>query len=270
MVGIHTPRNVTKVEEHHIADLALQMRDMIPTLETVSGNKFDIDRFREVVALSSKCSGLWKEVLETGTVKPAPMTFFDGTIHIGPAVVLRGTQEAVDYYTLLLEELHQRIENQVGAIDDEKHRLYWDGMPVWGKLRDLSDLFMRLRTNVVASTYCNSWIFDAFDPREPFESSARAYTELFVVRADSYKEAYLEEWTSRFSVDGVVFHDVKTCPANTNSRYGMPQRLSEKLGIPNIVINGDHNDLRCFSEEQTKTNIEAFVEQLEEKRTLVA
>lgn len=34
-----------------------------------------------------------------------------------------------------------------------------------------------------------------------------------------------------------------------------------------IVINGDLNDLRCFSEEQTKTNIEAFVEQLSEVST---
>jgi hypothetical protein len=28
------------------------------------------------------------------------------------------------------------------------------------------------------------------------------------------------------------------------------------------VINGDLNDLRCYSEEQAKTSIEAFVEQL--------
>jgi benzoyl-CoA reductase/2-hydroxyglutaryl-CoA dehydratase subunit BcrC/BadD/HgdB len=44
----------------------------------------------------------------------------------------------------------------------------------------------------------------------------------------------------------------------------MSQRLSKKLGIPHLVINGDLNDLRCFSEEQTVTNIEAFVEQIEE------
>jgi benzoyl-CoA reductase/2-hydroxyglutaryl-CoA dehydratase subunit BcrC/BadD/HgdB len=44
----------------------------------------------------------------------------------------------------------------------------------------------------------------------------------------------------------------------------MPERLSEKLGIPVLTINGDLCDLRCYSEEQAKTNIEAFVEQLEE------
>jgi benzoyl-CoA reductase/2-hydroxyglutaryl-CoA dehydratase subunit BcrC/BadD/HgdB len=44
----------------------------------------------------------------------------------------------------------------------------------------------------------------------------------------------------------------------------MADRLSERLGIPHLIINGDLNDLRCFSEEQTITNIEAFVEQIEE------
>jgi len=46
----------------------------------------------------------------------------------------------------------------------------------------------------------------------------------------------------------------------------MPQRLEEKTGIPSLVINGDLNDMRCVSDEQTKTNIEAFIEQLEENK----
>jgi benzoyl-CoA reductase/2-hydroxyglutaryl-CoA dehydratase subunit BcrC/BadD/HgdB len=46
----------------------------------------------------------------------------------------------------------------------------------------------------------------------------------------------------------------------------MPQRLEEETGIPSLVIDGDLNDLRCLSDEQTNTNIEAFIEQLEERR----
>jgi benzoyl-CoA reductase/2-hydroxyglutaryl-CoA dehydratase subunit BcrC/BadD/HgdB len=44
----------------------------------------------------------------------------------------------------------------------------------------------------------------------------------------------------------------------------MPQRLEEETGIPSVIIDGDLNDLRCLSDEQTKTKIEAFIEQLEE------
>jgi hypothetical protein len=72
------------------------------------------------------------------------------------------------------------------------------------------------------------------------------------------------EWIGFCHVQGIIFHDAKTCPYNTNSRFAMPSRLNSELGIPTLIIDGDLNDLRCFSEEQAKTNIEAFVEQLEE------
>lgn len=267
LVGIHTHRQIGDVEEYHITDLVTQMKALIPTLEEVSGNRFDIDRFREVVGISLECSKLWKQVLETAATCPAPLTFFDATIHMFPAVVLRGLPDAVEYYRLLLEELNQRIESEVAAVEGERHRVYWDGMPIWGKLRSLSEQFRTLKTAIVASTYCNSWILEALDPDEPFESMVRAYTELFAVRDEPCKEAYMESWISRFSVDGLIFHDVKTCPGNTNNRYGMARRIGERLQIPTLIVNGDHNDLRCFSEEQTKTQIEAFVEQLDETAT---
>ena len=266
VIGIETYRNVGEVNGAHISGIVGQLKSMVPTLEEVSGNKFDIDKFREVVALSKRCSDLWKETLDTSANVPSPFTFFDGTIHMGPAVVLRGLPEANAYYEELLPELKQRIKEGVAAVDGEKHRLYWDGMPVWGKLRDLSSLFLTLETCVVASTYCNSWIFSAFDPEKPFESMARAYTELFIVRDDSYKEDYIASMLDFFKCDGIIYHDAKTCPNNTNCRYGMPQRLQERTGVPFVIISGDLNDLRLYSEEQTVTQLEAFVEQLEEKK----
>ena len=269
VVGINTYRGVGEVTKAHIDGIVGQFKSLIPTLEKVSGTKFDIDRLRETVRLSRRCSDLWKEVLDTAASAPSPFTFFDGTIHMGPAVVMRGTEVANKYYELLLSELKERVRNRVAAVDGEKHRLYWEGMPIWGKLRDLSTLFLELRTCVVASTYCNSWIFTAFDPAAPFESMARAYTELFIVRNDSAKERYITDMLKFFKCDGMVYHDSKTCPNNTNSRHGMPQRLQDATGIPFVIIAGDLNDLRCYSEEQAKTQIEAFIEQLESKKQAV-
>ena len=265
VVGVHTHRDIGQIRDYQIKDIAKQIEDLIPPLEQVSGQKFDMDRFKEAVELSRQCSVLWRKCLETAAAIPSPWTFFDHTIHMGPAVVARGTKEAVDYYELLLEELNERIESGVAAVEGEKYRLYWEGMPIWGKLRALSELFASLRTCIVASTYCNSWIFDQLDPTEPFESMARAYTELFIVRDESYKEEYIKSCYKFFKFHGIIFHDAKTCPNNSNNRYGMPERLGRRLGIPTLTINGDLNDLRCYSEEQAKTNIEAFIEQLEEE-----
>lgn len=262
-LGISTYRCIGNVSDYNLESITKQIKDLIPHLETISGNKFDIDKFREVLTRSYECTQLWKKVLETNMSVPAPMSFFDGTIQMGPAVVLRGTETATEYYTLLLEELEEKVKNTEGAVDGEKFRLYWEGMPIWGKLRNLSEFFIELKTAVVASTYCNSWIFEAFDPEYPFMSLARAYTELFIVRDENFKEKYIEEMVHKYTLDGILFHDAKTCPNNSNNRYGMPERLQKKLNIPTLTINGDLNDLRCYSEEQAKTNIEAFIEQLE-------
>ena len=267
LLGIHTHRGVGDVGESHVRSIANQMEALIPPLEEVSGNRFDMEELKRVLELSRECSQLWKKVLDTASHVPSPLTFYDGTIHMGPAVVLRGTQTAVDYYKLLLAELEERMVNNIAAVEGEKFRLYWEGMPVWGRLSSHAKLFAGLQTCVLASTYCNSWIFSAFDPQDPFMSMARAYTELFIVRADDAKEKYIDDMLKYFKVDGIIYHDAKTCPNNSNCRYGMPQRMTETTGIPNLIINGDLNDLRLVSDEQTKTNVEAFIEQLEENRT---
>jgi benzoyl-CoA reductase/2-hydroxyglutaryl-CoA dehydratase subunit BcrC/BadD/HgdB len=265
-LGIHTHRNPTEINGNIIPSIADQIESLVEPLEKISGNKFDIEKLKKVVALSRECSELWKEVLETASNSPSPLTFFDGTIHMGPAVVLRGTEEAVEYYKALLKELKERVKNGEGAVEDEQFRIYWEGMPVWGRLRSHSELFANLKACVLASTYCNSWIFTDFDPEDPFTSMAKAYSELFIVKSDEAKEKYMKRMIDIFKIDGIVFHDAKTCPNNSNNRYGMPERLAKSTGIPSITINGDLNDLRLISDEQTKTNVEAFIEQLEENR----
>jgi len=225
---------------------------------------FDLDRLKEVVASSYRCTLGWKKVLRSAESKPSPITFFDGTIQMGPAVVLRGTQEALDYYDALLAELQQRIDAGQGAVEGERFRIYWEGMPVWGKLRELSTQFLQLQTAVVASTYCNSWIFDDLDPDDPFTGMARAYTSIFICRSEDFKQQYMAEMIDKYRIDGVLYHDSKTCPNNSNSRYQLPQRMQQLTGKPYLIINGDLNDLRLYSEEQARTNIEAFVEQLAE------
>lgn len=265
-IGVSSPKCMDEVTDIHIDDVTRQIQGLIPALEEISGQKLDHDNLKEVVTLSRQCTDIWKEVLETATVSPAPLTFFDSAIHMGPAVVLRGSREAVAYYRTLLAEMKERIEDKIAAVDGESVRLFWEGLPVWGRLRQHSDLFAGLKASIVASSYGSSWIFPALDPEDPIRSMAQAYLELFIVRSDVYKERHLIEVMERFGVEGIVFHDSKTCPHNADTRYGLPQRIQSRTGIPALVISGDVTDLRCISDEQTKTNVEAFIEQIMEGR----
>jgi len=261
VLGIETHRGIPEITDVHVRSVSRQMQDMIEPLEKIAGRKFDMGELKEVLRISRETTLAWERILRAAEHVPSPITFFDGTIHMGPAVVLRGDQRATDYYNLLGAELEERIQNGVGAVDGERRRIYWEGMPIWGKLREHAELFAMHGGCVVCSTYCNSWIFKAFDPDDPFTSMARAYLEIFIIRDEMFKERYITEMIDKYRVDGILFHDSKTCPNNSNNRYGMPERL-HKLNIPNITLHADLNDLRCYSEEQGRTNIEAFMEQL--------
>lgn len=266
IVGIQPPRHLDEVSQDEVDLVVKQFKKMIPTCEEVSGQKFDEEKFKEVIKLSKEATLLWQKVLKTSMADNAPLSFFDGTIHMGPIVVLRGTQMAKDYYTVLLAELEENIRNNIGFLPQAKTRIFWEGMPIWGKLRMMSDLFTSNNSAVVASTYCSSWVFDQFDENDPWNSTARAYTEIFINRSEKAKMKMLTEWFKEFKIDGIVYHDSKTCFNNSNAKFGMPQRLKEQTGIPALIIEGDLCDLRFFSEGQSVTKVETFIEQIQDAK----
>ncbi len=260
--GIYPPRHLDNISNAEIDLVVYQLKDLISVCEETTGEKFDQDRFIEVLRLSSEATTLWQQILQTAKSHPSPMTFFDGTIHMGPIVILRGTQECVNYYRTLLDELNERIKKGEGALANEKYRIFWDGMPVWGRLRALSDLFAKNNAAVITSTYCNSWVFDSFDLNAPLQSLALAYTQIFINRGEETKLMMLKKWVEDYEIDGIVFHDAKTCFNNSNNRFGLPDRLRKETGIPTLVIEGDLNDLRFYSDGQNQTKIETFIEQI--------
>lgn len=263
VLGVNPPAHLGEVTAEHVAFVRGQLQGLIERIESHFGLKLEPDRLEEAVAFSSRASALWRQALETARARPAPMTFWDGLIQMAPVIVMRGSRTAVDYYEALLAELTQRMEEGVAAVPGERFRLYWEGMPVWPKLRELSEKFQQLRTAIVASTYCNSWAFEPYDGGDPLEWMARTSTGIFINRDEATKEAFLLEMFERFSIDGAIFHNARTCPNNTNSRFGMPQRLRSEHGRAVLVLDGDLSDRRFFSTAQSMTNIEAFIEQLD-------
>jgi benzoyl-CoA reductase/2-hydroxyglutaryl-CoA dehydratase subunit BcrC/BadD/HgdB len=261
-IGIYPPRHIDKVASSDIDNVVCQFENVIKIGSEVIGRPLDRDQLKNAVKLSRQGADLWKQVLETARAIPAPLTFWDGTILMAPIVMLRGTQVCIDFYREVLGELRKLIETGTAAVPGEKVRIYWEGMPIWGRLRALSDLFAENQAAVVASTYCNSWIFDRFDPDDPLRSMADAYTGIFINRSEDAKLSMLSQLLDDYKINGIIFHDSKTCFNNTNSRFGLPGRLREATDVPTLTIDGDLNDLRFFSDGQARTKIETFVEQL--------
>ena len=260
--GINSPHIVPEIDVAHVESVEAQLEKIVEPLEKIAGTRMDMNELKRTVKLSRDACVLWGQILKTGANKPSPMTFFDAIIHMGPVVIMRGMQEAVDYYKEFKKELDERVKDGIGAIEEEKYRLYWDGMPMWGRIRPHSNFFAKFKTCIVASTYCNTWVLDKMDPSDPFYSMADAYTSLFINRTEGIKEKYFLDMVKDYKTDGMVFHDSKTCPHNSNTRFGMPQRLEKYFHVPNITVQGDVCDMRLVSDTQFETTIEAFLERL--------
>jgi 2-dehydropantoate 2-reductase len=258
--GLHPPAALEDLDLIEIGAAAQQMLRLVSRLEGLNGKRLDIDRLSEVVGYSATASRLWGEILDLAQNVPSPLTFFDTLVHMAPMILMRGTPEAVEYYTVLKAEIEERVTNSVAAVPGERFRFYWEGPPIWCALRPLAHLFLSREVAIVASTYCGIGALEGLDSKNPIESMARAYTSIFPNRSDVYKASYLMKQFAENGVDGVIYHEGRTAPEHSNVRYGLEVRLRRATNLPSIVLEADTHDLRLFSMDQIQRQLEDFIE----------
>lgn len=260
-----TPYNFEDISDTDVAYMVQQLEEMIPVLEEISGCPFDEGKFHDMLRISHDSSVAWGEVLATMKNHPAPMTIFDAFIHLAPIVSLRGLPVALEYYQILLRELKERIEQGVGAIEHERKRLMWDNIAIWYKVRDFSNLFAERGMNFVTATYTNAWAETSalMSEDRPLESIARTYSLVVLNNNLDHRLRLMERLVKEYDVDGLVIHSAKSCKPYSVGQYDLKRLLMDRLGIPSVIIDADITDFRAYSEEQTRTRLEAFFETME-------
>ncbi len=241
-----------------------QLEEFIPWLEEVTGKHFDMDRFREIAEISTQTSIIWREVLELGKHKPAPFAGFDTFNYMMPAVTMRGTREALDYYRVLKNELEQKVATGKAAVPEEKYRLLFNGIPVWYALRPMSDLLRQHGANIVCSTYTSAWLLE-FDQDNLLESMAEAYTNILINQGFEQKVNDVLSLIKEYSIDGILQHSNRSCKPYCFGIYDLSKIVQESsLGVPSLVFDGDQTDARNFSWAQFENRFQSFMETLRE------
>ncbi|MCL6611411.1 MAG: 2-hydroxyacyl-CoA dehydratase family protein [Peptococcaceae bacterium] len=239
-----------------------QLKEMIDFIEVRTGRPFDMDRLAEVMSLSAEACRLWNEILDTAALRPAPFGFFDACFHMAPIVTWRGTREAVSYYRALKKELEERAARKIYPVPGERYKIYWDHIPVWPKLRWFADYFAERGALVAASQYTHSWAWK-FDTTRPLESLAENYTEAFVNRGFDQRVQMKINFINKYGMDGFVLFSNRSCKPNSFGLYDKRNVISQRTGLPGVVIEGDMSDLRFFYEDQVRARLDVFFDQLE-------
>jgi len=239
-----------------------QLEELINFLEHHTGRRLSLDRLVEVMDLANRACRLWKEILEMAALRPAPFSFFDACIHMGPIVTWRGTELAVEYYRRIKAELEECAARGEYPVPEEKYKLYWDHIVIWPRIRWLSEFFARHKALVACSQYTHAWARE-FDLARPLESLAETYALEFVNRSFQERLELKAALMRRYGVDGFILFSNRSCKPCSFGLYDKRRLLMERAGIPGIVLETDMADLRYFNETQVAERLEMLFEQLE-------
>ncbi|GMV05309.1 MAG: hypothetical protein AMXMBFR53_15880 [Gemmatimonadota bacterium] len=253
-----------------------QMTELIGHLETVSGKRFDIDRMREVLEHTNRMGRAWRRVLELNRSHPAVFdAMLEGTIYLGVANALRGTEAGAKYFEDLVEEMEYKVAQGLSPLVDHKqeHRLIFVGVPCYPIFRRFYQLFSEWGGIFVSSTY--TWFASGglnlayeYDLDRPMESLAEGVL-LSVRRAGEamlFHDRALIQSIDEFDADGVVYHPIKSCRTVSTSLADSRRAVLEERDVLCLHIESDMMDKRVVSEAQLKNRIDAFFEGLESRR----
>jgi benzoyl-CoA reductase subunit B len=261
--------------EHDRRYVASQLRETIPVLERVSGKRFDIDRLREAMVHANTMSRGWARVLELNRSRPSLFNALsDGTVYLGVCNGLRGDAKGARYFDDLVEEMEWKAREGIGTMTDEQYRLVFVGVPCYPIFRRFTELFSEHGGTFVHSTYL--WFASGgtnlgyeYDMSiDPIDALSEGL--LLGVRdaMDSmfFQTRALTKMIEDFSVDGVVFHPIKSCRTVSTGLADQRRALMAATDTPSLFIESDMMDQRVVSEAQLKNRCDAFFEGLASRR----
>lgn len=241
-----------------------QLEDLVRLVEQLTGRSLDQDRLRETIRLSRDASDLWTQMLEAASRKPAPITLFDQFVAMFPIVSQRGTQAAVDFYRGLVAELQQRVSDGVGALEQERFRLFWDNLPIWPELGRLSQFMESRNAALVTSIYTWAWSQLSVGDQDPLSDWTRQYLYTFNFHIEKRIEHYVE-LGRLFQLDGYLYHSNRSCKYISQDIPEVRSAVTEKTGLPGLILEADHNDPRLYAIESLERQIDSFLELLDSR-----
>ncbi len=277
---LHTPYQGNGLVTPTMRDYVVsQLKDeVIPKLERVSGQKFDIDKLREMLRRSREAEDDLVAVLESARHRPSPIdAYFGAVYYIGPIFsAFRGTEEAVTYYRTLREEVEARVAagqgpvTPEGELGTERYRLVVEGPPNWTSFREFWKMFYDEGAVVVASSYAKvGGLYDLgfrHDPKAPLESLADycfgCYTNLDLPGRVSLLARYIKD----YEADGFVINSIKSCNSFSAGQLLILQEVERRTGVAGGFIESDLVDPRYFSSANIKNRLESYFQMIEQKR----
>jgi len=241
---------------------------LIAFLEEKTGTKLDYDRLKETVRLSYRLTELSLEIDRLARHVPCPLSAecFGGVL-----IALRlmpGTQEAVDFLTELRDEMQERVDKGIGAVENERFRVLWSCFtPFWDPT--LLDFMQKKYGAVSVGEVLANWRGEAkwlLDPDDPLGNLAYK-TQL---APGNCQYASSQDWAGnvidqarRLKADGAIFNNNWGCKQASGLGRLVGDDLMRHCKVPSVTLNVDVIDSTFVSRAEIEGQLDSFFEMIE-------
>ena len=266
------------INKQAIDFMVKDLMEFVVFLEDLLKKKMDWDKLDEIANDLIEINRVWHEINELRKARPCPMHSRDFWTCMNASLYPAGDPKvSLKLYQDMYDEVSSRVENKIGAIAEEKYRLVFAELPPWHDLRIFDELAERGWNFVV-----ESW---AYHPPKPIDDYDRISNPLERIATQTYQwltgyfrdalrqgeymgyfaYPYLE-YARTYQCDGALLHPLLTCRTATNHLPLVQDRLSDRLKVPSLVVEGDIVDLKLFNHADTMRRADAFEEIMDNHR----
>lgn len=262
-------------KETDLKYIVAQFRNLIQTIETLSGQKFNVDRVKEAMRNSSAAAKQYKRFIDCAVHRPSGITAFDSFVQMAPLLTSRGLPDVAEHFRKLADETEEKIKKGEFPVPTERYRLLWDSIAPWHQLRKMSSRLADLDANIIAASYtsCVGSIEGSYEflqeyrDEDPFESLARIQNFSVCPYGLELRFQAMSWAANHYGIDGFVFASNRSCKVYSVMQMDIQKRITKELGIPSTMIDVDHADVRKYNEENAFLRIEALLESIDAGRT---
>ena len=237
--------------------------ELIPFLEEVTGKKFDLNRFREIIEESNRAYELMLDVYDTYTKTPMPVPSslrgFPWEMFLAAAGHPKATTSIQMFHTEVMRRIKEGIPNPI----KEKHRVIWGHVPPTFDPLFFGWMEQELKVSVVTNMLTGSAILRPIDT-STVETMFEGYAwqgldmTMSLMRFDSRKMIeYTMKLYDQYRCDSVIYTQHVGCNSICGAG-GFLRRYFQREGIPALFLELDYNDDRVVSGDNLKNQIEEF------------
>ena len=252
--------------------IAEQLYEFLDFIQEVTSHEYNEEKAKEVTKNSWDLSMVWQDLYQLRKTVPCPISTRDTFGGLFPLFCLPGLKEPIKLYKRMYREAKMRVDNGIGALNDEKYRLMFEGIPFWynlkyfGMLERYGAIIVYEPYTYAFSKYMNPKVTKEMVFSKPIEAMAELMLSFWYIydlrtRIKKFAET-IEEW----KIDGVILHENLSCRPNSCGLYDLKRHLMDDFDVPCLIISSDMNDPRKFNEVQVTNQIESFIEVLDKRK----